>query len=76
MGVAHLTQRLFLMLLISNLQGFRGVTLLLSPFIQRVLLALCSVFLGRGLPSMGSTYNLAHHILTKASKSWVCMTNN
>jgi hypothetical protein len=34
MSVAHLTQRSFLVLLISTLQSSRGVTLLLSPFTQ------------------------------------------
>jgi hypothetical protein len=36
MSVAHLTQRLFLMLLISNLQSSRGVALLLSLFTQSI----------------------------------------
>jgi hypothetical protein len=34
MSVAHLTQRLFLVLPISNLRSSRGVMLLLSPFVQ------------------------------------------
>jgi hypothetical protein len=73
--MACLTQRLFLVLTISNLQSCRGVMLLLSPFVQSLLTS-CFIFLDRGLPSMGGTYNLAHCILTKVSKSWVYMTNN
>jgi hypothetical protein len=34
MSVAHLTQRLLLVLILSNLLGSRGLMLLLSPFIQ------------------------------------------
>jgi hypothetical protein len=34
MSVAHLIQRLLLVFTISNLLGYRGLALLLSPFIQ------------------------------------------
>jgi hypothetical protein len=76
MSVAHLTQRLFLLLLISNLQSSRGVALLLSPFTQSLANIILHVSFDRVLPSMGGTYNLACCILTKVSKSWVYMTNN
>jgi hypothetical protein len=36
MSVALLTQRLFLVLLMSNLQSSRGVTLLLRPFTKNL----------------------------------------
>jgi branched-subunit amino acid transport protein AzlD len=65
---SHLTQGLLHVLPISNLQN-SWVSSCLLVYSSIVLLALCSVFLGRGLPSMGSTYNLARCILTKVSKS-------
>jgi hypothetical protein len=75
MSVAHLTQGLLHVLSISNSHS-STVSSCFLVYSFEVLLASCSVFLGRGLPSMGSTYNLARCILTKVSKSWVCMTNN
>jgi hypothetical protein len=72
MSVAHLTQRLSPMLTISNLLGSRVLMLLLSPCIQ----SLANFILPQGFPSVSGTYNLARCILTKVSKSWVCMTNN
>jgi hypothetical protein len=69
MSVACLTHRLLLVLTVSNLPSFRGVALLPSPFTQS--LASIMLFLDMGLPSVGGTYNLAHYIPTKVSKSWV-----
>jgi hypothetical protein len=70
MSVAHTTQRLLLVLTISILQKSRvsHCFLIHSP---RVLLASYFIFLGRGLPFVGGTDNLARCILTKVSKSWV-----
>jgi hypothetical protein len=75
LSVAHLTQSLLHVLPISKLQNSR-VSRCFLVHSSIVLLGLCFVFLDRGLPSVGDTYNLVHCILVKASKSWVCMTNN
>jgi hypothetical protein len=67
MSVAHPTQRLMFVLTISKLQYYRVPRcFLVNSFI--VLLASCFVFLGRGLPSVSGTYNVARCILTKVSK--------
>jgi hypothetical protein len=74
MSVARLSKRLLHVLHIYDLLSSRGVVLLLSAFTQ----SLASIILHLsllGLPSMGGTYNVAHCILTKVSKSWVYMTN-
>jgi hypothetical protein len=68
MSVTHLTQRLMLVLSISDLQSSRGVMLLLSPFTQS-LASIMLPFLDRVLPSVGGIYNLAGFNLTKVSKS-------
>jgi hypothetical protein len=43
---------------------------------SNVLLASSFLFLDMGLPSTIGMYKLVHCILTKVSKSMVCMTNN
>jgi hypothetical protein len=44
MSVARLTQRLFLVLSISNLQSSRGVMLLLSPFTQSLAIIILPLY--------------------------------
>jgi hypothetical protein len=58
MNVAHLTQRLLLVLTISNLLGSRGHGLLLSSFIQ-CLASIILHFLDRGLPSPDDIFLIA-----------------
>jgi hypothetical protein len=75
MIVAHFTQGLLHVLPMSNLQSSRVLCCFLVH-LPRVLLASFFIFLDKGLPYMGGTYNSAHCILTKVYKSWVFMTNN
>jgi hypothetical protein len=75
MSVAHLTQGVLHVLLVSNLQNSR-VSSCFLVYSSTVLLAPCFAFPGRGLPSVGGIFQLTCCRCTKVSKSRVCMTNN